>query len=113
MPSSMKFLWVLILFVLLSGGLTILVLARGSTTPVLTLPTPIPALAVTPLSGIVKGVNGPLAGATVRIQATENAATTAADGSFTLQGVSGTQPLTMTASVVGYYINWVKVKPGA
>ena len=112
MRRSLKLFWSLILFVVVSGGLTVLVMARNASAPLPVVPTPVPALAVTTLSGVIKSVNGPLAGATVRIQATENKATTAADGSFTLQGVSGTRALTVTASAVGYYINWVKVQPG-
>lgn len=112
MSRSTKLGLILGVLLLLTGGITTLVLARGSTAPVQAAPTPIPTLAVTTLSGIVKDAKGPVAGATVRIQATENAATTAADGSFTLSGVSDAHSLTVTASLVGYYINWVKVKPG-
>jgi hypothetical protein len=112
MSRSTKLVLILGLLVLLSGGLTVLVLARGSTAPALAMPTPISVLAMTTLSGVVKDAKGPVAGATVRIQATENKAVTGVDGSFILQGVSGTRSLTVTASLIGYYINWVKVKPG-
>ena len=112
MRSLAKLFWMLGVLILISGGITTLVLARGGTVPVVIIPTPIPVLAVTTLSGVVKDAKGPVAGATVRIQASENKATTGADGTFTLQGVSGTQPLTVTASAVGYYINWAKVQPG-
>lgn len=112
MRSLAKLFWMLAVLILISGGITSLVLARTVTIPVVIIPTPVPILAVTTLSGVVKDAKGPIAGATVRIQATENKAITGADGSFTLQGVSGAQPLTITASAIGYYINWVNVKPG-
>src|SRR5690242_1155508 len=112
MRRSLKFFWSLILFGMVSGGLTVLVMARNGTAPLPVVPAPVPALAGTALPRVIKRVNGALAGETVRIQATENKATTAADGSSSLRGVSGTRALLVTASAVGYYINWVTVKPG-
>lgn len=64
------------------------------------------------ISGVVIDAKGPLAGATVRIQATEQSTLSAKDGSFTLSNLTGTQPLTVTASAPGYYIGWQVAKPG-
>ncbi|MBI1877813.1 MAG: carboxypeptidase regulatory-like domain-containing protein, partial [Chloroflexi bacterium] len=60
------------------------------------------------VSGVVQDEQGPVAGATVRVQLTENYTTTAADGSFTLDGVIATQPVTVTAWAMGYYNGWTQ-----
>ncbi len=107
-----KFIWMLGLVVLISIGLTALTLADASPQVVSATPTPLPTVRSSRLTGVVRDAAGPLAGVTVRIQATENVTTTAADGSFTLGNLTGTQPLTVTASLPGYYIGWKTVKPG-
>jgi hypothetical protein len=68
--------------------------------------TPTPAPAVRELSGVVVDANGPVAGATVRVQLTENYTMTATNGSFTLSNLTITQPVTVTAWANGYYNGW-------
>ncbi|MBK9123945.1 MAG: carboxypeptidase regulatory-like domain-containing protein [Chloroflexi bacterium] len=55
-----------------------------------------------PITGIVVDSRGPVAGATVRVQTTSNAATTDASGRFVLS-VDGTDPYTLTAWAEGYF----------
>jgi hypothetical protein len=55
------------------------------------------------VSGFVVDSEGPVEGATVRIQATTNATTSAADGSFTLDGLAGGVPVTVSAWKHTYY----------
>jgi len=83
-------------------------------TPTLEPATPMPKPVLPPgvLSGVVHDAEGPVVGATVRVQLTENKTTTAADGSFTLSGVAGTDPVTVTAWAEGYYIGWANGIPG-
>jgi len=64
------------------------------------------------VSGVVHDAEGPVAGATVRVRLTENKTATAADGSFTLSGVAGTDPVSVTAWADGYYIGWTDGTPG-
>ncbi|HXV43932.1 MAG TPA: hypothetical protein VEC96_12775, partial [Anaerolineae bacterium] len=63
-------------------------LAAGTPTPAAT---PAASPAARELSGVVVDANGPVAGATVRVQLTENYTMTATDGSFTLSDLSITQ----------------------
>ena len=62
--------------------------------------------------GTVRTADGPIAGATVRIQATENKTFSAEDGSFALGGLSAGQPVTVTASTKGHYIGWAAAVAG-
>jgi hypothetical protein len=55
------------------------------------------------ISGVIQDEYGPVAGATVRIQATTNNTLSAADGSFTLGGLPDGIPLTVSAWKEGYY----------
>ena len=71
----------------------------------ITQPTPSPAIGT--LTGVVRDGNGPVAGAIVRVQATENYTVTAADGSFTLPQISATDWVTVTAWAPGYYIGMI------
>jgi hypothetical protein len=80
----------LIVFLLSLGGLTSLALAQSQAT----------------LRGVVVDGKGPVAGAQVRIQLSDKMTLSAKDGSFTLSGVSGSDPLTVTAWAPGYYIGW-------
>ncbi|MGD8760312.1 MAG: carboxypeptidase-like regulatory domain-containing protein, partial [Anaerolineales bacterium] len=86
-------------------------LPRSSSVP----PSPIPTSPTGTISGIVLDEHGsPLAGATVRVQATENSTNTAADGSFSLAGIAPDASLTVTAWFEGYFVGWAeKVTPGA
>ncbi|NHZ84272.1 MAG: hypothetical protein GWP19_00135 [Planctomycetia bacterium] len=61
------------------------------------------------ISGKVTGDNGPIAGALVRIQATETYTLTNKEGYFTLAKLSANDlPIYVTAWSSGYYINGVK-----
>ncbi|UCC61503.1 MAG: carboxypeptidase regulatory-like domain-containing protein, partial [Anaerolineae bacterium] len=55
------------------------------------------------VSGVVVDADGPVAGATVRIQATTNATTSATDGSFTLGGLPEGITVTVSAWKHTYY----------
>lgn len=59
---------------------------------------------LTAVSGFVRDVNGPVAGATVRIKATEIATTTDNDGYFELTGLESNEPVILTAWAKSYYI---------
>ncbi|MCH5375829.1 MAG: carboxypeptidase-like regulatory domain-containing protein, partial [Planctomycetes bacterium] len=56
------------------------------------------------VAGLVRNANGPIAGATVRVQATRNATTTDAEGHFELAGLAPNEPVLLTAWARGYYI---------
>lgn len=71
--------------------------------------TPLPAS----ISGIVQSAQGPLAGAIVQIKGSPNKTTTLANGSFTLSGISGTTPISVTAWSQGYYVGWTDLNPSA
>jgi len=79
--------------------------------------TPTPTGTVSPftgnttLSGSILAADGPVAGATVRVQATQNQTLSAADGSFTLIGLTAGRPVTVTASAPGHYIGWTAAQP--
>ncbi len=62
--------------------------------------------------GIVQDANGPIAGAVVRVQLTENKTTTAPDGRFTLRGITETGTITITAWSPGYYVGWTTAVAG-
>lgn len=70
-------------------------------------PTPSPLSASGTLLGFVRDASGPVAGAVVRVQATENKTTTATDGSFLLSGISATGLISVTAWAPGYYIGLI------
>jgi hypothetical protein len=66
------------------------------------------------VSGVISAVDGrPLGRAWVRVQATANLTFSAADGGFTLGGLTAGQPITITAWYVGYKIGWNVVTPPA
>lgn len=93
----------------------VLLCAACSTTVPVSSPSPPPAedvLAPDAVSGWVLDEEGPVAGAIVRVQATDNKTTTANDGSFALGGITGTVPVTVTAWSEGYYVGWVSTLPG-
>jgi hypothetical protein len=46
------------------------------------------------------------------VRATDNKTTTAADGSFTLSGLTASLPVSITAWIEGYYVGWVSAAPG-
>ncbi len=65
------------------------------------------------VSGLVLDEDGPVSGASVRVQATDNQTTTGDDGSFALGGIFATVPITITAWSQGYYVGWTSTLPGA
>ncbi|UCC65009.1 MAG: carboxypeptidase regulatory-like domain-containing protein, partial [Anaerolineae bacterium] len=90
------------------------------TAPLAALPVPSPVLSAVEeptlppnaVSGVVRDENGPVAGATVRVQATDNKTTTAAGGSFTLGGLTAGVPVSITAWIEGYFVGWTTAAPG-
>ncbi len=66
-----------------------------------------PALRVT---GTVKDSDGPVRGAVVRVQATENKTISGAKGDFTLTVEEESFPLTVTAWADGYFVGWDKAE---
>ncbi len=76
-----------------------------------------PGSAAASISGQVIDANGPIVGATVRVQATENSTVSAQDGSFTLFGLTGSglseaEAITVTAWAPGYYNGVAFTLPG-
>lgn len=65
------------------------------------------------ISGTVAAADGPIAGAIVQIQGTPQRTTTAENGAFAFESISGTQPITVTAWADGYYVGWAQVDPRA
>jgi hypothetical protein len=61
------------------------------------------------LHGVVMTAAGPVAGASVRLRATDNSALTGADGSFTLSGVTTGITIPVTAWYPGYYVTETQV----
>jgi hypothetical protein len=70
------------------------------------------ALPSSTVSGVVLSEHGPVERASVRIQATDTRTTTAADGSFALDVVAASEPITVTAWSEGYYVGWTSTLPG-
>jgi len=56
------------------------------------------------VSGIVRDTSGPIAGAVVRVRASEQVTTSDAEGHFTLSGLTPDVPVDLTAWAPGYYI---------
>lgn len=97
-------------------GLTLLAINPSSTAAPLVKSTPTPKVLaqpsqrqITQLRGLVVDANGPVAGATVRVHLTEQAATTDQKGTFTLRNLAATETVTLTAWAEGYYIAWTRV----
>lgn len=88
--------WLLI-GIAIAGGLTALTLAEQVNAAVSA-----PQTGVS-ITGTVVDAKGPVAGATVRIQATMTSTVTAADGTFTLEGIGESKTFTVTAWAPGYY----------
>jgi hypothetical protein len=82
------------------GVLTWLWLAQSATTQ-----------EIVAVSGVVIDAEGPVVGAVVRQQATANATTSAADGTFTLSGLTEGISVTITAWTEGYYPGGVEALP--
>lgn len=65
------------------------------------------------ISGVVVDSGTPVSHAIVQLQGTPNRTVANADGSFTLTGVSGSGPATVTAWSDGYFVGWVTIDPMA
>ncbi|MHC4486985.1 MAG: carboxypeptidase regulatory-like domain-containing protein [Planctomycetota bacterium] len=67
------------------------------------------------ISGMVSDPNGPVAGATVRIQATDIKTTTDENGRFVILGLQPDDPIVLTAWAEGYYVGGGETQylPGA
>jgi len=63
------------------------------------------------VSGVVVDADGPVAGATVRMRATDNVTSTAADGRFRLVSLPEGQEIEVTAWADGYYVTSTHVTP--
>ena len=63
------------------------------------------------VSGVVVDADGPVAGATVRVRATDNVTWTAADGRFTLGSLTEGQEVEVAAWAEGYYVASTHVTP--
>jgi hypothetical protein len=74
-------------------------------------PTPKPIVASGALAGVVQDAQGPVAGATVRLQLTDVKTTTADDGSFSLPDLTLTEPISVTAWAEGYYVGGATALP--
>ena len=94
---------------LVAAGETLGLDPGGNASP--SMPTPQPITRT--VSGVVEDAQGPVAGAIVRVQATDNYTMTTQDGAFTLSGLMATRPVTVTAWAKGYYNGWTQVGPGA
>jgi hypothetical protein len=64
------------------------------------------------VSGVVRDAEGPVADAIVRVALTANHTASADDGSFALNGVTATKPLSITAWAPGYFVGWADGTPG-
>ena len=64
------------------------------------------------VTGVVTSEDGPMEGVTVRVQATDNATLTTADGAFVLGGLTSGETVTVTASAPGHYIGWTRATAG-
>jgi hypothetical protein len=64
------------------------------------------------ITGMVSDSHGPLTGAVVRVQATENSTITDVAGRFTLFGLAPGETVLVTAWAMGYYIGGVEALPG-
>lgn len=65
------------------------------------------------VTGLVRNADGPVAGATVRLQATDIMTVTNEAGAFVLTGLPAQQNITITASARRHYIGWTAVTPPA
>lgn len=99
----------IILALLLSGlllvtvGLSIAYIAAQGNTG-----TPLPST----VAGVVTSEDGsPLSGAIVQIQGTPRTTETSEAGSFSFDGLGGTQPVVLTAWSPDHYIGWVTLDP--
>ncbi len=77
----------------------------------LTTPTPERGPSPGVLSGVVYDSEGPVTGATVRVQLTENKTTSGTNGSFIMENLTITEPISVTAWAPGYYVGGTTALP--
>ncbi|MBI1279393.1 MAG: hypothetical protein GC179_14790 [Anaerolineaceae bacterium] len=63
------------------------------------------------VAGTIMTDDGPVAGAIVQVQATDNKTQTAEDGTFSLNGLKDLTSVVLTAWAPGHYIGWTKLDP--
>ena len=93
---------------------TCLVLLLAGCTPLLISPPfaqSAPSAAAYTITGTVMDDEGPVAGALVKIQATEISATTDENGIFTLDGLTSAQPVTLVAWRKNYFFGFIEATP--
>lgn len=100
------------LFVLINIGLISLAHAQEANPDSASPQTSAPEGQTDVLSGIVLSDQGPVEGATVRVQLTQDSTLTEADGSFALPGISSQETVTVTAWAAGYYNGLATGVPG-
>lgn len=88
--------------------LLIVVLVLGAVTVIFAWPQP----ATASVSGTVSDIDGPVEGALVRVQTTGNHTYTAADGGFTIEGLSTAESVTLVAWAEGYIFGWTEARGG-
>ena len=88
--------------------LLLFVVIIGSVVAVFAWPQP----ATAAVSGTVTNVEGPVAGALVRVQTTGNHTYTAQDGGFTIEGISTAESVTLVAWADGYIFGWTEARGG-
>ena len=71
-----------------------------------------PQPATASVSGTVSDAEGPVVGALVRVQTTGNHTYTAADGGFTIEGLSTAESVTLVAWAEGYIFGWTEARGG-
>ncbi len=76
-------------------------------------PPPKPKSDVYSIMGVVRHQGGPVAGAIVRIQLTENKTATKEDGTFILTNLASEDTVVVTAWADGYYVGWKRTPPDA
>ena len=91
MRITARALWIAGLVVPAMALMAVLVWAEGASEPAT-------------VSGVVQNADGPIPGAHVRVQLTENVAVTDDEGAFELSIPDASQPVTLTAWVVGHYV---------
>jgi hypothetical protein len=97
----------LVLLSLLFGFLGLCAsLALKNSTPVSAKSAPVLSARAGILSGVVVDAKGPVPGALVKVQLTDNSTLSDADGSFVLSGLTSAATVTVTAWAAGYYIAW-------
>ncbi len=88
--------------------LLVVVLVLGSVAAIFAWPQP----ATASVSGTVRDTDGPVEGALVRVQTTGNHTYTAADGGFTIEGLSTAESVTLVAWAEGYIFGWTEARGG-